>query len=258
MGRSVAKVVFLSILVVAGWVGLTVYDKFYGKDADLNEERKLRREAEAKVDALKAVVQHLTSEERKADLVVLDQRPDAGGVMRTTLLFQEYGKDGSSLPPKLFTIEGDQAHVDALVIKFQGKYVQDRDPLRGRSIALFTRLFDSKTPAEKGIPIDDPDHIPAIYKGADPRVSEFEQQLWRDFWKLANDRAYREQMGVDVSQGTQGKSVFWQFRPGILYTLSLQADADLNLHQEPLKPIYQEMLRQYQKTVRGPQTAPAS
>src|SRR4051794_12717347 len=179
MGRSVVKVVFLSILLVAGWVGLYVYDRHSDKDAALTEERQRRKEAEAKAEALKAVVQHLTSEERKADVVVLDQRTDPGGVMHTTLLFQEYAKDGSSLPPKLFTIEGDRAHVDALVIKFQGNYVQDKDPLRGRSIALFTRLFDEKTPAEKGMPIDDPGHIPGIYKGADPRVSEFEQQLWR-------------------------------------------------------------------------------
>ena len=114
-----------------------------------------------------------------------------------------------------------------------------------------TRLFDSKTPPEKGMPIDDPGHIPAIYKGADPRVSEFEQQLWRDFWKLANDPQYREQMGVDV---LQGKSIWWRFEPGILYTISLQADADLTLRYQPLKGIYKEMLKGAQSR---PATGPA-
>ena len=174
-----------------------------------------------------------------ADVLVTDVSGD-GTKTYTTLLFQEYAKDGSPLPPKRFTIEGNEAHLDAMVIKFQGKYVEANDPLRGRSIALFTKLFDDKHAPEKGYVIDEPGHIPAVYKGSDPKVSEFEQQLWRDFWKLAQDKAYREQMGVDV---LQGKSLWWRFEPGFLYTVTLQADADLNLRYEPLKGIYKEMLK---------------
>ena len=78
-------------------------------------------------------------------------------------------------------------------------------------------------------------------------MSDFEQQLWRDFWKLAQDKAYRQQMGVDV---LQGKSLWWRFEPGYLYTVTLQADADLNLRYEPLKGIYKEMLKGAQRTRR--------
>jgi hypothetical protein len=91
--------------------------------------------------------------------------------------------------------------------------------------------------------IDDPNHIPNIYKGADPQVSEFEQQLWRDFWKLADDKHYREQMGVDVMQG---ESVYWRFKPGYQYTITLHANAGLSLRWE-YNPSLWEMFQHIQE-----------
>ncbi len=62
-----------------------------------------------------------------------------------------------------------------MVVKFDGKYVAGRDPLRGQSIALFTRLFGDKQTPEQAHRIDDPAQIPTIYRGVDPRVSDFEE-----------------------------------------------------------------------------------
>ena len=127
-----------------------------------------------------------------------------------------------------------------MVVIFDGKYVQDRDPLRGRSIALFTRLFGDKQTPEQAHRIDDPAQIPAVYRGADPHVSEFEQELWRDFWRLADDEQYRKSMGVRVAQGD---GVWRPFEPGKLYTITLQTDGGLIINSEPLKGIYSEALK---------------
>ena len=99
---------------------------------------------------------------------------------------------------------------------------------------------DKQTP-EKAHLIDEPGHIPAVYRGADPKVSAFEQDLWRDFWKLADDKAYAQKMGVKVAQG---QGVFVPLEMGRLYTLTLQADAGINITSEPLKGIYLDMLKQ--------------
>jgi len=45
---------------------------------------------------------------------------------------------------------------------------------------------------------------------------------------------------VDV---LQGKSVWWRFEPGQLYTLTTQPNADLLLRSEPSKPVYRELLK---------------
>jgi len=165
------------------------------------------------------------------------------GVLQTTLLFVEYAKDGSPLPAKRFTFEGKTAHIDAMVINFDGRYVENRDPLRGRSIALFTRIFgDKQTPAQAPR-IDDPGHIPAIYQDADPKVSQFEQDLWKDFWRLADDEAYRKSMGVRATGGAQGEAVWRPFEPGKLYSITLQHDGGLSITSAPLKGIYSEALK---------------
>src|SRR4051812_25880037 len=72
MSRNILKVVLLSVMVVAGWVGLNVYDKHFSSDHALNEEREKRKAAEARAEQLNQVVQHLGSEQRVAKIVVLD------------------------------------------------------------------------------------------------------------------------------------------------------------------------------------------
>ena len=232
MVRTTLKLILLSVMVVAGTAGLYRYEQQNSVKAQLDEQTR-------RTEALKQVVAHLQARTRVADIIVTEQK-EVDGVLHTTLLFVEYAKDGTALPAKRFTIEGKMAHVDAMVITFEGVYLEQRDPLRGHSIALFTRLFGEHQTPENAHRIDDPNQIPAIYRGADPRVSEFEQELWRDFWRLADDEAYRKQTGVRVAQG---QAVWRHFDPGSLYTLTLKTDGKLEITSEPLKGIYSEALK---------------
>lgn len=232
MLRTAAKLAVLSALVVGGSLVVFAYNDPLG-------ERTKRIEAERKTEQLKLVVQRLNAERRVADVIVTDQQ-SAGGVTKTTLLFVEYARDGSTLPAKRFTIDGNVAYVDAMVIKFDGKFVEENDPLRGRSIALFTRLYGEKQPPEKGHRVDDPNQIPEVYRGGDPFVMDFERELWTNFWKLADDESYRKAMGVRVAQG---EAVYTQFHPDRLYTLTLESNGGMNITSAPLKGIYREALK---------------
>lgn len=232
MLRTVSKLVFLAALAVGGALALVTYQ-------DRTGERHARVEAERKNEQLRQVIQRLGAERRVADVIVTEQKP-LDGKLRTTLLFVEYGPDGSTLPAKRFTVDGDVAYVDAIVIKFDGKFVEQNDPLRGRSVALFTRLYGEHQPPEKGFRIDTPDQIPDVYRGQDPVVREFERELWANFWKLADDETYRREMGVRVAQG---EAVWTRFRPEKLYTLTLESDGGLNITSSPLKGIYREALK---------------
>ena len=141
---------------------------------------------------LEKVVSRLSVENRVADILVSNQEQDANGALRTTLLFVEYDKQGEPLPAKSFTVDGDTAHIDAMVIKFDRDFVAKNDPLRGHSIALFTKLYGEHQRPADAMMIDSPGKIPDIYRGADPRVSQFELSLWTDFWKLYEDEEYRK------------------------------------------------------------------
>ncbi len=232
MLKGIGRIISLCVLIGIGSVGLYIYRDYFAAQHTidkLTEEKKV----------LETVVQRLSSENRVAEVIVDDQRI-VNGVTQTTLLFTEYAKDGRELPPKVLTVKGKYVHVDALVVKFDRDFVKENDPLRGHSIALFVGAFGDKETPENGPKIDEPGQIPEIYQGSDPRVSQYEQDLWKDFWKLADDEAYRKSKGVRVAQG---ESPWGTYEFGKLYTLSIDSDGGLNIVSTPLKGVYAEELK---------------
>jgi hypothetical protein len=232
LAKNLAKGLWLSTLILAGGVGIYVYERQYSaarQIAKLEEEKK----------ELEQIVTRLTSERRVAEMLVTSQRT-VNNVPQSEVLLVEYDKAGQPLPAKSFTVLGKMVHVDALVIKFDRGFVKNDDPLKGHSIALFTKIYgDNQAPADAPS-IDEPNTIPAVYQNADSRVTEFERTLWRDFWRLADDAAYRQEKGVRVAQG---EGPWAPLLPNRLYTLSLEAAGGLNLTSEPLKGIYREALK---------------
>jgi hypothetical protein len=232
MYRWLSKMIGLGVFVVLGSAGIWYYqDHFSARHeiAKLEEEKRV----------LSRFVQRLTDEKRVAEILVTDQKT-VNGVLHTALLFVEYDKAGNSLMPKSFEIEGTMAHIDAMVIKFERHFISEDDQLRGHSIALFTRIYGDKQSPANAFPIDAPGKIPEVYRDADPRVSEFELELWKDFWKLADDASYRAEKGVRVANG---QGLWGPFGPDKLYTITLEGDGGLNITSEPLRGIYREALK---------------
>lgn len=235
MFRNIAKILWLSVLLVAGIVGIWIYQQQFSaskKIAQLEAEKK----------ELKQVVDRLSAEKRVADLLVQKQWTDHG-ILKTQLLMVEYARDGSPLPARSFTLDGKMVHVDAMVIKFDRGFVKSGDELRGHSIALFTRIYgDHQTPAD-GYEIDKPGKIPDFYRGSAPADVHFEEDLWKNFWRLVDDENYRKEKGVRVAQG---EAVWLPFEPGRLYTITLEAAGGLNMVSQPVKGIYQAALDAHQ------------
>ncbi len=63
-------------------------------------------------------------------------------------------ESGVELPARQFTIDGNEAHFDAEIIKFKDEYVESDDPLRGQSIMLFVRVYGADQAPSAGFPID--------------------------------------------------------------------------------------------------------
>jgi hypothetical protein len=233
MFHAITKLLSLATVLTIGIVLILFY----------RDHTAVERQTAELVDenrALAQVVDRLTDERRVAEMLVTNQAV-VNGIPQTTLLFVEYARDHSTLPPKIFTIQGNQVHLDAMVIKFEHDFVKKDDPLRGHSIALFTKIYGNHQSPDQGSIIDTPGQIPGYYQGTDPRVSQFELGLWNDFWKLAKDADYRAKMGVRVSNG---QSVWWPCEPNELYTITIESDGGLNVTFEPVKGIYREALKQ--------------
>ena|SRR4051812_15457944 len=237
MARNVTRVVFLALAVFAGLFGYNFYEG-NTREAKLQQELLAERQrADAlaqKNEALKVVVKRLQTQKRVAKIYVVDQKKTDDGRTETTLLFTEYARDGKTLLPNAreITIDGVGAHLDAYVIQFDGKYVEENDPLRGHSVALFKRVFGDNQPPNQAFNLDTPGDIPEAYRasGVDPKLAPLEKELWKDFWRLADDKAYRDSMGVKLAYGSGAfREVMKKHQT---YTLTLDPQGGLRMVNE--------------------------
>lgn len=232
MFRALGQIIVLTFLLIAGTGGLMWYRSHTALQRQLEEVK-------AKNDELKQIVQRLSIEKRVAELLVTNQET-VDGKTKTTLLLVEVGRNGINLPPKGFVVDGKEVHIDAMVVKFEQHFVEEGDPLRGHSMALFTRIYgDRETPANAQM-IDKAGEVPEIYRDADPRISQFEQDLWKDFWKLFDDERYAKSKGVRIANG-EGK--WFPAQPDRLYTITIESNGGLNVTSGPVPEIYQRAMK---------------
>ena len=147
---------------------------------------------------------------------------------------------------------GEQVHVDAKVVAFDNDFVREGDPLRGRAILLWDKIYGSAVAPEEGQPLDPVGQPPRLYDGAaegaaarndDAARAEFEADLWADFWRLAGDADYAESKGVRVAQG---QGLYGIFSPDKVYELSLGNDGRPSLYARDMDTLYRELLRAIQ------------
>jgi len=177
-------------------------------EAAVAEQARRNRELRGQVAALEArcaelrgFVHRLTTHSRVADVRVVASHPGRDGVPVTTVEFTERGRDGQAFPARVFTVVGKEVYFDALVIKFADDAVKVGDPLRGKSLHLFRRIFGSAQEPREGpvVAAAVPDGVPDAYGGAG-EASDFERRLWRLFWHWASHPAEAAREGVRIAQ----------------------------------------------------------
>src|SRR5438270_7687574 len=157
--RILASTTLLAALAGGGVVGYRAYQDHQSVARQIEQLERDKAKLQEEKQRLQTAVERLCAEKRVAEVLVTEQS-QVEGKLRTTLLFVEYARDGSPLPAKTFTINGNAAHIDAMVIKFDRGLVATDDALRGHSVALFHRLFADDQPPDDGFPIDEPGAIP--------------------------------------------------------------------------------------------------
>ena len=93
-----------------------------------------------------------------------------------------------------FRINGDVVYIDNWVVKFDDKYVERAEIDRSTSLVLFRRIFGENQTPNEGFAIDAVGSRPQAY-GTDNQMSEFEKQIWEEFWTIANDEAKAQGTG---------------------------------------------------------------
>ena len=127
-----------------------------------------------------------------------------------------------------FEVEGDKVYVDALVIKFLSRYVAAGDGQRGKSIALFYRLFGEHQRPAEGFSLAGVSEEAWGYSvhGA---LGYFEISLLKKFWNYSNDSTLATRDGVDCAFG---EAVMLKPQRATLYTLSLAHNGSVLVRPE--------------------------
>lgn len=169
-------------------------------------------------------VERLSSMRRVAQIEVLEQQSDAGGVVHTRLRWQELSADGLVGPPTEIDVFGSQIYVEALVLKFAYTRLSGDEPEKFASLALFRRIFGDQQAPQTGAELDRvarPVH-------QDPADTKRTEKLWQRFWEFVDKPQTARDFGVRVAQVEAPAA---PMRSGQVWEVSLETAGGLNLRK---------------------------
>jgi len=181
------------------------------------------------------MLERLQAESRAAQVLVtaVNQDPNTHQT-KTTIKFVEQDSAGRLMAPKYFTFSGNLIQFQSLVVRFQDKFVAAGDRFKGRSVYLFWKVFVLDGPRTQEFPITQVDEIPGGYKIPGGR-SSFENNFWKDFWRLCFDENKAKRAGI---KSVQIEAPGVMFIPGYLYTIHIEHDGGLRIDAKALEPIF--------------------
>jgi cell division protein FtsB len=256
MLRSLVSLAFLALAGAGAWFGYQFVDeksahqqaqaKLAEKEVELQKltldvHKKaaqistLQNDLELKIkenQRLAQAMKLLKVDHRIGQITVLSQHGSVKGRdLTTTFDFIEVNDEGQPLEkPRVFTVKGDVVYIDAWVAKFDDKYVEQGDPLRGTSICLFRRVFGESQAPDKGAALDPVGTEPTAYRNGG-KPSALEQQIWSRFWDYANSPKLAAEVGA---RAFQGEAPSMKMVVGKQYRVLLRASGGLTIiAQEP-------------------------
>jgi len=196
---------------------------FYRKDT---EKDRIIQEKERIIAALAQKLDRSWAEEMIADVRV-DSVDENAPSMSLTFVQYQPGTEKATLKRSM-TLPGREFYIDALVVKFDRKLVEEGDGLRGKSLLLFRRAFGDRQKPIDGVPLfrTGIDSLVPEAMQIDAAPTKFEQDLWARFWGYANDPKAASEAGIRVAQGEAPhvKAVVGQ-----VYKLTLRASGGLDI-----------------------------
>ena len=166
----------------------------------------------------------LKKDERKAIVSVVKQTGE-GDDLITTVRWVELGDDNRPIDERVFDIPGDIVKIDAWVVKFKDEYIEEADLIRGTSICLFRRIHGEYAQKEEVHVLDEFGAPPSVYRKGE-QLSDFEREIWENFWDIANDPQRAEELGI---RAAHGQINYQKVEAGGKYKIELRASDGLTI-----------------------------
>jgi hypothetical protein len=181
------------------------------------------------IQALEAAMRLLKVDHRLARIEVLGRETAEDGAVTTRLRFVELDGDGKPFDRgQELAVQGKRVYVESLVVKFDDSYVEAGDFLRGTSVCFFRRVFGENQKPNDGAPLEVDGRRPRVYAG-DATPDPFYDDLWKHFWRYANDPEAAAARGV---RAMHGEAPFAEVEAGKSYLLELRASGGLTIRVE--------------------------
>jgi hypothetical protein len=190
----------------------------------IREQRGTILKLEQENQRLQTYLKILERIDRRARVEVLRQAKDQQGDLQTTIRFTEVDDAGKPInTSREFTLPGQEVYFDTLVIKFDDHFVEQGDPIKGGALMVFRRIFSSTMRAEDGFAIDKDGQVPEVYAERQA-ASDFEKDLWKRFWDLANDEKLAKERGV---RAIHGDAPYMLMEPDRVYEICLRSTGEV-------------------------------
>ena len=225
MQKSSAKVIgyliVLTALVTAAVLGLGVYFSSSSIHELLTQNHQLNK-----------AIRNLTTEQQIGYAVLQSQSQNALGEIESVVRFVQTAADNPQqvVSEQLFSVTGSVVHFDALIVKFDTKYVQEG---KERALYLWRRIhgeFDTPASAKA---IEQPGQASERYYSITKSLRLQDQAVfWEAIWDLANAPSRLQQYGVTA---VYGNPVYIQMQAGKVYLFKIS----------PSDQIYPEVVNRY-------------
>ncbi|MDP1564140.1 MAG: hypothetical protein Q8M16_22375 [Pirellulaceae bacterium] len=251
LNQAVRTMMLLAVTGLVGYGGYYGYHRyvvpalelesvradFVRIQGELTESRKQIEQQSQEIKKLAEENDRLTTslrlikvDRRLAYLTVTDMGPDPEtGVAVMKVLFTEVDLDGRQVGTRrVFTLRGSLLNVDCWLAKFEDKYIEQADLVRGTSLCIIRGIRGDKDTELQAIDAGAA-YLDAAPGQGDPRplayqtmgqISDLEQKIWSDFWRVANDNKMQQELGL---RAVHGQVNYIQVEAGGTYQLDLRA-----------------------------------
>lgn len=213
--------------------------KLQDAEAEIATKVKLLQEKDLKITALNQDIEKLRTrmallkvDHRLARLSVVNQeKRGEKGDLYTTVDFVELNDEGvpyTNDTTRRFEIKGDLIYIDSWVVKFEDKYIEEKDLDRGTSLCIFNRIYGEQQQPIEGFPLDRRGTRPTGYARGG-QETEFERKIWDDFWIIANDPVKAKEMGIRTASG---EAPNMRVQKGKSYRVTLRSSGGLSIMPE--------------------------
>jgi len=197
----------VAVLLTAGILGFAFYYSTSSIHELLTENRRLSE-----------AVHNLTREEQIGYAVLESQTRDESGAVTSEIRFVQTAPDDPDtvISERIFTVNSDVVHFDALIVKFSDEYVKDG---RERALYLWRRIYGEETPPSQGQPIEAPGSVPERYDSITRSLRVVDRKpFWGTIWDLANNPSRLSNYGITA---IFGNAVYVRPKPGKVYLFKI-------------------------------------